>query len=203
MIRSRANKFAGQADLPPATVHAEYNKQFLNAVKSYDPNKGAALGTWVQNNLRKAQRWVATYQDPTRIQEQRYYKVGEFQNARATLDDQLGREPTTRELSEHLKWPEKEVGRMEAETRGALYSSTWGEGYDPTSIMPSRETEVLNMIRFQLDPEELLVYEHTIGYGGKSKLKPGQIARKLKMSPSKVSRIRNSITGKMTPYLKG
>jgi DNA-binding MarR family transcriptional regulator len=58
----------------------------------------------------------------------------------------------------------------------------------------------MNLIRYQLTPEELLVYEYTIGAGGKPKLRPGEIATKLGMHPTKVSRLRNSITKKIESF---
>lgn len=200
LIRSKSNRWAQNTDLPAAAVHAEFNKQFVNALRTYDPNKGTKLGSWVTTNLKKAQRWASTYQNPARVQETRYYKIGEFDNTVAQLDEQLGREPTNLELAEALKWSEEEVTRMQKEKRPTLYSSAF-EGYDPTTIVPSRESEVLRLIRFELSPEELLVYEYTGGYGGKPKLRPGQIAKKLNMSPSKITRIRNSIANKMKKYL--
>ena len=201
LIRSRANRWANNVDLPPATVHAEFNKQFVNAARTYDPTKGAALGSWVQTNLQKAQRWISTYQNPARIIETRITQKGAFDNAVSTLDDLLGREPTTLELAEHMGWSEPEVTRMQAESRKALYTGASATGYDPMELMPSRETEVLDLVRHELNPEEMLVYEYTLGAGGKPKLRPGDIARKLKMSPSKISRLRNSITAKIKAYL--
>jgi hypothetical protein len=47
LIRNKADRWARNVDLPPAVVHAEFNNQFLNAARTYDPHKGAALGTWV------------------------------------------------------------------------------------------------------------------------------------------------------------
>lgn len=199
MVRSRANHWARRAELPPESVHAEFNRQFVNALKTYDPNKGAALGSWVTGTLRKAQRWVSQHQDPTRVQEHRYYKMGEWDNALATLDDRLGREPSTREMAEYLGWSEAEAGRMESEKRKSLYSSGFG-GFDPTVVMPSREAEILRLIRYELSPEELQVCDYTVGTHGKPKLRPGEIAKKLNMSPSKVTRIRNSIAGKIRKY---
>lgn len=201
LVRSRANHWASRAELPPESVHAEFNRQFVNALKSYDPNKGAALGSWVTNNLKKAQRWVSQHQDPTRVQEHRYYKMGEWDNALATLDDQLGREPSTREMAEYLGWSEAEAGRMESEKRKSLYSSGFG-GFDPTSITPSREAEVMRLVRYELSPEELQVYDYTVGSFGKPQLRPGQIAKQLNMSPSKVTRIRNSISSKIKDHLE-
>jgi DNA-directed RNA polymerase specialized sigma subunit len=199
VIRGQANFWASRADLPPEAVHAEFTNQAVRALQTYNPDKGAALGSWVRTNLRKAQRWVSQYQDPTRIQENRYYKTGAWDNAVATLDDQLGREPTTRELSEHLGWSEAEAGRMEAEKRKSGFSTGF-EGYDQTSIMPSRESEKLRLVRYELGPNELQVFDYTVGANGKPQLRPGEIAKKLSMSPSKVTRIRTAIAKKLNEY---
>ena len=199
LIRSRSNRYAGNVELPPAAIHAEFTRQAVNAFKTYDPTKGAALGSWVGTNLQKGNRFVATYQNTARIGEHRHYKVGQYQNAWATLDDQLGREPTNQEISEHLGWHPKEVTRMGAEIRKAHIESAF-EG-DPTSFMPSREAEVMKLVKHQLSPEEQLVYEYTLGEGGKPQLKPGEMARQLNMSPSKITRIRSGIYNKMKVYL--
>lgn len=200
MIRGKANFWASRADMPPEAVHAEFNRQFVNALKTYNPEKGAALGTWVTNRLRKAQRWVTEHQDPTRTQEARYYEMGRWDNTYATLSDQLNREPTTREMAEHMGWSENEAGRMEREKRKALWSSRF-EGYDPTNIMPSVEGERLKLARYELhDPTDLAVYDYTIGAYGKPQLRPNQIAKQLKISPSKVTRIRQKIAGILGEY---
>lgn len=199
LIRSRANSWARRADLPPEAVHAEFNKQFVNALRTYNPEKGTQLGSWVTTNLQKAQRWVTQYQDPMRVQENRYYKMGAWDNAFANLDEQLNREPTTREMAELLGWSEAEAGRMESEKRKTLYSSGF-EGYDPTTIMPSRESEKLRLIRYELTGTDLNVFDYTIGTHGKPQLRPGEIAKKLKISPSKVSRVRSSIAKRLEDY---
>jgi hypothetical protein len=199
-VRSQANRWAGLVDIPPAAVHAEFNKQALNALRTYDPSKGAAVSSWVTTNLQKAKRWITANQNPTRVLEGRVYSTGIFDNAVSTLDDQLGREPTTQELSEYLRWSEPEVARMQAEKRRSLGTAGFEPGYDPTTIMPSRESEILNMIRTELNPEELLVYEYKTGYGGKPQLKSNEIARRMGISPSKVTRVTQSIGRKMEKY---
>jgi len=201
LLRSRANRWVSSVDvdIPPAAIHAEFNKQFLKAVETYDPNRGAALGTWVDTNLKQANRWMATYRNPVRMSETRFYKVGEFDNAKSILDEQLGREPNTQELAEYLKWSEAEVARLENERRRTLTSSAWES--DPSSIAPSPEAEKLNILRYELTPKELLVYEYTIGYGGKPQLKPSQIAQRMGVSPSTVSKLRKSIANKAKKYM--
>lgn len=200
MIRQSVNRWSS-IDMPVAVIQAEHNKQFLRALRTFDPDKGK-LGTWVGSHLKKApQRFLTTYQNPARIVETRTgAKRGVFDNAVATLDDQLGREPSSQELSEHLGWSLPEVERAQSEGRAAYYTSATPFGLDPATNMPSRATEIARFIKTELSPEESLVWEYTTGEGGKPQLKPGEIATKLGMSPSKVSRLRNSITGKIKKY---
>jgi hypothetical protein len=201
LIRSKSNFWASRADLPPAAVHAEFTNQYVNAIKSYDPNKGTALGSWATTNLKKAYRWVMQHQDPMRTQENRYYQMGKWDNAHANLSEQLNRDPTTREMSEAMGMSESEAGRMESEKRGTLYSSGFEGGYDPTQIMPSEEGERLKLVRYELnDPRELAVFDYTVGMYGKPQLRPSEIAKKLKTSPSTITRIRQKIAKKLGEY---
>jgi DNA-directed RNA polymerase specialized sigma subunit len=200
MIRQNVNNWS-KIDMPPAVIQAEHNKQFLRALRTYDPDKGK-LGTWVGHHLRNApQRFLNTYQNPARIVETRTgAQRGIFDNAVATLDDQLGREPTSQELAEHLGWALPEVERARSEGRAAWYSSSAPFGLDPATNMPSRATEIARFIKPELSPEEALVWEYTTGEGGKPQLRPGEIAKQLNMSPSKVSRLRNAIAEKIKKY---
>lgn len=199
VIRSQSNKWARNVEVPPAVVHAEFNKQAINALRTYDPDKNVLLSTWVRNNLIKAQRFVTSIQNTARIGEKRTYKIGPYNRAVTYLDDLYGRPPTVPEIANHLKWSEKLVMQVGTEGRKDLIESAF-EG-DPASIMPSRVAEVMRLVKYELTPEELLVYEYTQGVGGKPKLAPGDIARKLNMSPSKVTRVRDKIYRKIEENL--
>src|SRR4051812_22809539 len=90
LIQSTANKFTSKAanlELPTSAVHAELRKQFVNAVKSYDPKRGAQLNTWVQTHLRKASRFVKTYQNLGKIPESNIGKIREFDAGKQELAD--------------------------------------------------------------------------------------------------------------------
>ena len=63
-----------------------------------------------------------------------------------------------------------------------------------------RERELMRYIVHELSPQQRTVYEYTLGVNGKQKLKAGTIAKRLKISPSKVSRIRNQIRDKIEGY---
>jgi hypothetical protein len=199
MIRRHVNRYVGNVEVPPAAIKQEFNERFVQALQTYQPGKGAGIGTWVDIHLKKGQRWIGAHQNIARIAEPRTQKVGDFKTAKAHLDNTLGREPTTFELSEHLGWPEREVARMQSELRKSNVASSWE--IDPIDIMPSKEKEALLMVRYDLSPEELLVHDHTIGYGGKPQLRPMEIAKQLNMHPSKVSKIRGKIADKIGKLL--
>lgn len=198
LIRRASNIYSGKVNIPRSAVHAEFQLQALNAFNTYDPQRGATLGTHVTWQLKKGKRFISTYQNIGRIPETRIHNITPFQNARDELRDELGRDPSAHELADRLKWPVNQVSAMELELRREVPLSTLQS--DMTSLRPSREAEVLRLIQYDLSPEEKVVYEHLLGVNGKPQLKPGEIAMRLNMSPSKVSRIKDSIGAKVKKY---
>jgi len=195
LIGKRVRMFQQRTPLPPAAVEAEFNHQFLRALRRYDPGRGTQLSTFVHHYMRSGQRFVNKYQNVGRIPETRSYDIGKFKTAQFELDQQLGREPSTSEMADRLGWNQDEVGRMQAELSHADLPTS-GFKDDPTSIIPSKDREMLEFLRFELTPDELTVYEHLLGTGGKKAMSATQIAKKVGWSDSKVSRIRKRIAAK-------
>lgn len=199
LIESRAYVYKRQKlEIPTAAIDAEFQKQFVNALKTYDPSKGTSLGTWVYSSLRKAGRYIKNYQNIGKIPEERIGMITQFQQAKSELTDKLGTEPDTLTLAQHLKWPRKLVETMEKENRKDLPTSGWET--DPFELLSSPDLETLRLIQYELTPEERSVYEYTFGMNGKPSLSPGDISKKLKMHPSRVSRIRAKIKKLVKEY---
>jgi DNA-directed RNA polymerase specialized sigma subunit len=200
LIYKRANVYAGKnPNVPPEAVRAEFMNQAIKGFETYDPNRGAGLGTHINWQMMKARRFISTYGSGIgRIPENRSYMVTTFTNARDELNDRLGRDPSALELADHLKWPLKQVSALELEVRREVPSSLLQA--DTMSVKPSREAEVVRLIQYELNPEERLVMEHLLGINGKPQLKPGEIARNLSMTPSKVSRIKLNVANKIKQY---
>jgi DNA-directed RNA polymerase specialized sigma subunit len=195
LINSKVNIYTTKIrDIPPEAIRAEFLNQFVQAMQTYDPNRGAGLGTHVQHQLKKAQRFVTTYQNPGRIPENRIYKIRELQDAEMHLDDRFGRAPTQLELADHLKWSPRQVGLLQKEVRKARPTSQFEN--DPFAYTPSRQQEILRLLPYELTHDERAVFEYVYGIGGKPQLGTGDIATKLSMSPPKVSRLKASIAGK-------
>jgi DNA-directed RNA polymerase specialized sigma subunit len=200
-INNRANVYAGKLrDIPPAAIKAEFTNQAVNALQTYDPNRGAKLTTYIDYHLKKAKRFATTYQNPGRIPENRIYKIRELQNAEQQLDERLGRAPTQLEVADKLKWSPKQVDVLQRELRSTFVTGKYET--DPSSYVPPRHKEVLRLLPYELNNEERQVFEYIYGIGGKPQLGPGAIAQKLGLSAPKVSRLKKSIAEKYEKYSK-
>lgn len=203
IIHSTVHRYRG-VDIPPRLIQAEAEKHFIEALKSYDPNKGAKLSTHVMNMQKRVDRFVKSHQNLARVVEGRAQTWGDYQSARSTLHDQLGRDPTARELAERMSTQMKknitprEAARYMAEDRRDLVQT----GLDQNAFvtLPTQDRLVLKMVEEELTPEEKAVYERMFGINGAPLQKPGEIARSLRIHPSKVSRLSASITKKIEAY---
>jgi DNA-directed RNA polymerase specialized sigma subunit len=154
----------------------------------------------VQTNLQKASRFVKTYQNLGKIPEAQISKIRTFNQARDDLRTKLGFDPDTHSLAEHLGWHPRQVVQLQRELRKDLPASSFA--FDPAEQLHPRELEAVTLIQYGLSPVERSVYEHTFGMNGKSVLSPGQIASKVGIHPSKVSRIRNKLQDKVHEALQ-
>jgi len=199
MIRSKSNVYKGKVKMiPDSAIEAEFQLRFVDALRSYNPEKGA-LGTYVYRYLDKAKRFIVENQNIGRIPENRVYKIKKYQNAKADLSEDLGREPTVKEIAERLNWREAEAERMDSELRNDLLSQGFDE--DPYSIIPSKSEEVIRLFKYELEGTEREVYEYLIGSGKERVASTGEIAKKVNLPDYQVSRIKKNIQKKLRRYL--
>lgn len=195
VVNKAISAWAGRVPVPTSAIHAEMHKQFFNALKTYQPGK-SALNTWVTNNLRKGGRFIKNYQNIGRIPENQIEKIEPYKKAKQELYDKLGYEPDTASIAEHMGVHVRKIQQLEKENRQDLAASMFNEG-DPAEILAPKELEALTLVQYDLTPEQRIVYEHTFGMNGKKMLKPGEIADKTGIHPSKVSRIRKLLKDKV------
>lgn len=197
VIQKEVNKWKG-VEIPKSAIQAEMRKQFVNAVKSFNPQheKKTQLSSWVTTNLNKSSRFMKTYQNIGKIPESQIAKIREFKQAKETLANIHGYEPDTKTLADHLKWPHKKVVQLQKELRQDLPASGFAGG-DPAESFAPKELEAVRILQYdnRLTTEERSVYEYTFGINGRPRLQPGQIAKQTGLHPSKISRIRGKIKG--------
>jgi DNA-directed RNA polymerase specialized sigma subunit len=195
LIAKHSRSYTNRVEMPTSAIEAEFKKHFVNAVKSFNPTRGAQLNTWVQTNLQKAGRYVKTYQNLGKMPERNIANIRKLDDAKAELLQKHGFEPDTHMLADHLGWPHRRIVQMTKERRKDLPVS--GFMQDPTEVMNPKELEAIHTLQYdsRLSHEDRAVYEYTFGMNGKPLLKPGDIAKRTSLHPSKVSRIRNKLKG--------
>lgn len=194
ILLAQAKKWKG-VELPVSTINAEYRKHFVQAVKTYDPKKGAQLSSWITSSLKKSSRFMKSYQNLGNIPEGQIAKIREYKAGKEYLTDLRGHEPDTKTLADHLKWSHKHVIQLQKELRADKPVSGWA--HDPAEVFSSKELEAIHLLQYdtRMSAEERTVYEHTFGINGKPLLKPGHISKQTGIHPSKISRIRSKLSG--------
>lgn len=187
LIHKEANKWAGTLAKP--LLETEGKRLAMQAFHSYDPDKGAALGTHVVNQLQRMSRLSYANQNVARLPENKMLLYHAYNVAHSELADEHGRAPTTDEIADRLGWPIKKVeeyrqsiGRREMLESGGLFESSDAGLYDE-----DKQDHLVDFIHHDLPPQHKLIFEHLTGYGGAEVLSNQQIQKKLGMTQGQYS----------------
>jgi len=179
-------------------LNLEAKKISLNAFNTFDPNK-AKLNTHLTNNLKGLSRIVYTHTNPARMPEHQVLKLSTFMSSKQALEEELGREPTTQEISEQLAWSPGEVERYQGQIRtGYSTSQPLPPGFDKYDA----DRVFLDFVYNDLVDQDKLVFEHTTGYGGKRILSASELIKKTKMTQGQISHSKRRIR-KMVEKARG
>ncbi len=198
-VQNRVQQFAA-APIPRVAVEAEAKKQAVLAMHNFNPAKGANLRTHVANRMPKVFRYVAKRQNIGTIPEHRVMRISTFKKAKEELFEKLKREATPIELADELKWSPQEVGRMESEMRKDLGHTQSFQ--DMAHVDFNRNMETINFAYYSMTPQEQLVFDYSVGAHGKKRIKATEIAKKLRVSVSQVSKIRKRMVDRIGTYTR-
>lgn len=197
LIHREVNKW--QYTVPPAALMSKGRLLTVKALDSYNPRKGAAIGTYVTSSLRKLSRFAYPMQNVARMPENKQLLFNTFEGAKGKLYDELGREPTIEELSDELAWTKKKVrdfqsafGRRElVESEGAFQDD---DGED---------SPLVDFYYHGLSPDDKLLFEDITGYGGKKALDNTALRRKYRMTQGQLSYKKRKFTEQISQIQKG
>jgi DNA-directed RNA polymerase sigma subunit (sigma70/sigma32) len=195
IIQTTVNKFSA-VPIPSSAIEGEAKKQAISAFRTYNPRAGAALGTHVNNYMKKVNRFVYEHQNVGRIPEHRIIQIGTYQGVKSELNDKLGRSPSAVELSDELSWSLPEVERMERELKTEVPESAVAD-VDFTFSAQTEAQKILNYIYYELAPQEKVIFEHLTGWAGKPQISDQEISSKLRISPDRMKKLKSSITRKI------
>lgn len=197
-ITQKANEYGRNAAmLSPEAVRAEVEKQVINAFHTYDPSRGAQLLTHVYQRVPKALRFVVTNQNIAHIPERPAFAIGKVMRGNAELEESLGRPPNEQELANHLGMSVRALKRVQSSQMKDVPSSAFEA--NPTTFANQRQKEILSMLPSVLTPEEHKVFE-LIYHPTAPVLSTGELAKRLNMTDSQISRLKTSIINKAKEY---
>ena len=188
IIHKEVSRWAtGPVARPVLTLEAK--KISLNAFNNFDPNK-SRLSTHLTNNLKGLSRIVYTHNNPARIPEHQILKLNTFLGAKNSLEEELGREPTTQELAESLAWGNNEVSRYEGQLRSGYSTS---QPQPPGFEKFDADRAFIDFVYNDLVDQDKIVFEHTTGYGGKRVLGAKELINKTNMTQGQISHSKRRI----------
>ncbi|MFH1918435.1 MAG: sigma-70 domain-containing protein [Planctomycetota bacterium] len=187
-----------RTNIPDSAIKAHAQLNLVDAFETYSPDRGVKLNSWVNTNQRKILRYVTSLQNFAKIPEPMVYRIAEFNMAERDLEDKLNRPPSVMELADQLKWPPKHVERMRKVQRKDL-SATMYEA-DPGMMQGGKWREVKSFLPFELDAQSNAVWE-AINNAGRP-MSTAELARKLKMSTSAVTRSRKKVGDTISRFME-
>lgn len=186
LVQREVNKWAGTLARP--LLETEGKRLAMQSFHNYDPNRGAALGTHVVNQLQKMSRLSYANQNVARLPENKMLLYHSYNLSHSQLQDELGRAPTTDELADHLGWSikhvenyRKDIGRQEMLESGGTESS--GAGL----YTADGDDHMVDFIHHGLPPVQKGIFEHLTGYAGAEVMSNQDIQKKLKLTQGQYS----------------
>jgi len=203
LINKEVSKWAGTLARP--LLETEGKRLAMEAFGTYDPKRGAALGTHVVNSLQRMSRLSYANQNVARMPENQMLQYHSYQLAHSELSDELGRAPNIDELADRLAWPQKRVedyrkavGRRESLESGGLFESS-----DPGPGEGDAEDHFVDLVYHDLSPLHKAMFEGLTGYGGAEQMSNQALQKKLKLTQGQYSYAKAKLISHIENVQKG
>ena len=192
-IRSAINSYAPGME---RQMRVKAANLALEALSTYDPNRGANPATHVFSNLRRLSRLGAKASAIMPEPEGVVLDRNKLQRAIDTFTDDRGREPSMQELADLTGLSVKRIDSVLGnQTKVVSESSTLMQDSlkDTRGSSGLTDTDYLEYVYASSGPIEQKIIEWSSGLHGKQRLSNNEIARRLGISPAAVSQRRNKI----------
>jgi hypothetical protein len=156
-----------------------------DAVLKYDPASGASLKTWTQSQLQSLQRFKRENQGPVKVPDRAAIDAWSIEKARRELEDELGDEPDVKQLADRSGLSVQRIASVNKITRPIASDD---QVYDAGGSLPDYLGEALEYVYDGSDKVDRRIIEMTTGYGGGPVMSKKDIADRLGISASQVTR---------------
>lgn len=189
LIQAEVNRRSGTLARP--LLEGQAKALAVKAIQSYASDRGAKLSTHVTNQLQKLSRVNYAHQNALRIPEHSMVQYRSFNIALEDFRTENGRDPSSAELADHLKWSPKKVEQFRKQFgRSELIESkeTPTEMFTPYSHDPR-----IDYAYHSMSPRQQVIFEHTTGYQAAPRLNNTQLMKKLGITQGVLSYEKNKI----------
>jgi len=156
------------------------------AVKSFDPTKGAKLTTWTASNLRQLGRARRALNAPVKVPERAQLDMLHVHKAELEFMDKHGREPDVRELADAARFSPDKIAALRKSFRPVVSQDAMGDLQQ--SHAPALSDEAIDYVHRDADYVDRKILEWKTGWKGSEIRSPQDIAVSLKLTPSQLSR---------------
>jgi len=164
------------------------------AVQSFKPEVGSKLTTWAQSQLQSMQRFKREQQGPVKVADRASIDAWTIERTTRELQDELGFEPDVKTLADRSGMSVKRIASVRKSTRPIASSDQmFNEGDELTDFLG----EALEYVYTDADPVDRKIIEMLTGYGGVPMLQKKDIALRLGVSASQVTRRSDAIGRKL------
>ena len=172
----------------------------MNAMKKYDPTQ-SSMATFLTHQLMPLRRTARQQLNVLSLPDRWLMAAQQLENTEVELQDELGRIPTTQELSDQLRISTKQIEKIRrsahARNTGSYLTpdeeGTAGSSGEIKRSLPDIYRHQYVLSALANDPKSALIYEHDQSLNGRNPASTAELASKLKLSPGAVSQRRNRI----------
>lgn len=197
LVNSEIGRYQGTLD---RNLLYNFSKKFVaDAVRSYNPKTKNQLSTHIVNQLQRLHRLNYRNVQGLRAPEDVQSKLVDYQQAGDFLRSTSGIEPTDNEIAIQMGVSPNQLHNMK---KFMKYEQGAGDMNIGTMFTEtSKEEEALDLVYHDLPDYQKKILEFKTGYNGSPILSGKAIAKKLNISPVRVTQISNSIGKKLTDLM--
>lgn len=166
-----------------------------DALKSFDPSRGAKLNTHIMNQLQRLSRFSARNQ-LINIPEEVRYGSNRLRDAEQELRGEFDRDPTDEELADRTGFSLRKIRKIRGYATSPMSESTYLEAAEGDTELPSTDAgadPLVDYMYFDLPTTDKQIFAWRTGYNGSKILSNQEIAKRLRITPGAVSQRINAI----------